>query len=76
MLCRAKRLVLLTFGLIDDAKTDQRLASGARRRLKDLRLHVTRLGIFAVVLLVVELFPSPALKAKPPLFERHTADTA
>jgi hypothetical protein len=47
-----------------------------RRRLKDLRLHVTRLGIFAVVLLVVELFPSPALKAKPPLFERHTADTA
>jgi hypothetical protein len=47
-----------------------------RKRLKDLRLHVTRLGIFGVVLLVVLLFPSPALKAKPPLFRRHTADTA
>jgi len=65
-----------SIGLIDDAETDQRLASRARKRLKDLRLHVTRLGDFAVVLLVVELFPSPALKAKPPLFERHTADTA
>lgn len=41
-----------------------------------MRLHVTGLGIFAVVLLAVERFPSPALKPKPPLFARHTADTA
>ncbi|KAK1919879.1 hypothetical protein P3342_002173 [Pyrenophora teres f. teres] len=68
MLCRATSLVLPAIGLIDDLETDQRIASGARRRLKGLRLHVTRLGVFACVLLAVELFPSPALKPKPSLF--------
>jgi hypothetical protein len=64
MRCRARGLVLLALGLIDDSKSDQWLASGPRGRLKDLRLHVTRLGIFAAALLVVERFPLPRFKAK------------
>lgn len=80
MRCRAKGLVLLALGLIDDSEGVQWLASGARRRLKDLRLHVTRLGIFAAALLAVELFPLPRFKAKTtPLaasYGRHRTATA
>lgn len=78
MLCRATGLVLLAVGLIDDFETDQRIASGARRRLKGLRLHVTKLGVFCRHVVGRGAVPLPRFKCKTTPLQAsypHTADS-
>jgi hypothetical protein len=75
MLCRAKSLVLLAFGLIDDAKADQRLVSEAPEEAERFEAPCDKAGHICCRVVGRVAIPLPRFKGKttplPASYRRH-----